>query len=954
MIAKTVDHPAFGPCELVPQLLLIKWKTPVRSEAAGSALSAHSLKLASEKPPKGRTARQQGGRDPRSIAINESETLSWATGTGAKLNEASVSKIGTDENVEWVGSVYRAAPAKHVPESYFAINPNTLLLSEAAAAAIGGLATLDASASVDESRSKLLKGFIAVKLPNGNAIKIAKQIKDDPKTKAVAGGVRFENIPYISPTCNCGCGAVSIKSLANGRARRSCAPAPAPVIPNDSFFPSEWHLQRVNAPAAWALTEGDPNIVVAVLDQGVELLHPDLNLWPVSYSTITHTNDGSPVGDHGTACGGIIGGKIDNGVGVAGLAGGCRIMAIATNFADVQVAEGLVYAADNGARVVSMSFGVYPNWMVWDFVIIEAALQYCHEKNVVLVAASGNEDQPVSRFTGSDPRTICIGGSNRDDVRKKIGDTSSESWWGACYGPDVDVVAPCLEIYTTDRLGAQGYTPNDYDPRFNGTSSATPQVEALAGLILSVDPGLRNIDVRRIISETCDKINIGGYTYLPTAGKPYGTWNPEVGYGRINAERAVLMACSYGARNRDDDIGVDLPRLDPCCVSPSDPAWRPDSNCMFFYETKNLRVPIRLRDGNEELAVIAAYIEFRVTYQHKWCLLGKQHGPLLYTVTLLPGEKVTLYHSDRYRQITSTQERYSVQTTFMQFLSIVHQARVTGQIDALNERLVSGRSSSSNSSSGGFFGGFFGFDGGSSSSSQTSVNDHNLLAVSLVSDSFNQSLVQSSLLTHAERSITISTYQEKDSLDVSMRTFSNTNECRAVTYFVRRVMELYAASTIATEIYYRVIAPNIPPDWHTLQDIQWLPPQIQTQIKATAMLLPRVGTTVEQPKPISLPTDGVVYDPELANCCSAEPQVEAAIEIRLQKQKAEARRVAYEAEALELELQRRRLLLQRGDLRPFTPPPAVPELAPASPPLLEPLPHNGDRQTTLAVEARPI
>src|SRR5204863_7912250 len=147
------------------------------------------------------------------------------------------------------------------------------------------------------------------------------------------------------------------------------------------------------------ISESDPNVVVAVLDQGVELAHPDLNLWPISYSTITHTIcNGGPVGNHGTACAGIISGKIENSLGVAGLAGKCRVMAIATNFADTEVAEGLYFAADNGARVVSMSFGVYPSWMVWDFAIIEGALQYCVDKNVVLVAASGNENQNTCRF----------------------------------------------------------------------------------------------------------------------------------------------------------------------------------------------------------------------------------------------------------------------------------------------------------------------------------------------------------------------------------------------------------------------------------------------------------------------------------------------------------------------------------------------------------------------------
>ena len=127
-------------------------------------------------------------------------------------------------------------------------------------------------------------------------------------------------------------------------------------------------------------------------------------------------------------------------------------MAIATaTWADIDVAEGLYFAADHGARVVSMSFGVYPFWMAWDFDLIRDALQHAQDRGLVLVAASGNEDWNQSRFPGSDARTLCVGGSNRSDERKRVGDSSSEAWWGASYGPDVDVVAPCLEIPTTDR-----------------------------------------------------------------------------------------------------------------------------------------------------------------------------------------------------------------------------------------------------------------------------------------------------------------------------------------------------------------------------------------------------------------------------------------------------------------------------------------------------------------------
>jgi hypothetical protein len=232
--------------------------------------------------------------------------------------------------------------------------------------------------------------------------------------------------------------------------------------------------------------------------------------------------------------------------------------------------------------------------MVWDFTIIEAALQYCQVRDLVLVAATGNENQAVSRFPATHPTTIGVGGSNRADVRKAVGDGSLEPGWGACYGPDVDVVAPCLEIPTTDRLGAVGYDVTDYYLRFNGTSSATPHVAALAGLILSVNPSLNNEQVRRILSKTTDKINQPAYVYMATAGKPYGTWNDQVGYGRINAERALLVACTTAkCFKRTRDCSVDLQPPDKCCVSPCDPPWRPYEVCAVCCETRCLCVPIK-------------------------------------------------------------------------------------------------------------------------------------------------------------------------------------------------------------------------------------------------------------------------------------------------------------------------------------------------------------------------
>jgi subtilisin family serine protease len=914
---KTLNHPTFGPCRAVPSLVAIKWSAPLDAEAARAALASFSLSPASEAA-EGKPAAQADRRDPRAVNVNHSSTLAW--GTGAELSDAAMRRIGGDGRVAWVARAYRADAADTGPQSTFTIDPTALLLSDAAASAVGDITAIEPTASVDRARSSLLRRFQVISLPNGNAIDVASEAAK--AAGSVPGGILFENIPYIAPVCGSCCSGGS-------DAGATCAPSATTIIPNDTLFASQWGLQRINAPRAWPLSEGDPNVVVAVLDQGVELGHPDLNLWPISYSTITHTNDGSPVGNHGTACAGIICGRIDNALGVAGLAGKCRVMAIATNFADTEVAEGLYYAADNGARVVSMSFGVYPSWMIWNFAIIEAALQYCQSKNVVLVAASGNENLNVCRFPGTDPRTICVGGSNRDDVRKAIGDTSIENWWGACYGPSVDVVAPCLEIPTTDRLGPSGYTPTDYDLRFNGTSSATPHVAALAGLVISLNPALTNADVRKVISESTDKINAGGYVYMATAGKPYGTWNNDVGYGRINAERALLMACSFGEDGCLGPCGVRLPKQDPCCESPCDPPWRTDDQCLIWYEPKYFRIPIG-RDGGRpasNLAAVGPYIEFRITYEHRLCILGKQHGPLLYTVTLLPGEKVTLYHSDRFRRITSEQDRFSVQTTFMQFLSVIHQGRVTSTLDVVSERLASVKTGSA-ASIGGGLAGALGLPSGSVSQ-QTSVTDHNALHVGVVSDQFNQSVVQASQVVHAERSVVISTYAEAETQNVTQRTLHNDNACRAVTYFVRKVVELYAVSTIVSDIAYRVIAPNVPPDWHSINDLGWLPAPIQAQIKAALQLLPRVGDVVERPKPISLPTDGTVYDPELAHCGSCEPERAAAMEIQLRKQQAEAMKACLDAQLLELELERRRLLLQNGDLSPFEAAPAPSVAVPA-------------------------
>jgi thermitase len=203
-----------------------------------------------------------------------------------------------------------------------------------------------------------------------------------------------------------------------------------------------------------------------------------------------------------------------------------------------------------------------------------------------------------------------------------------------------------------------------------------------------------------------------------------------------------------------------------------------------------------------------------------------------------------------------------------------------------------------------------------------------MLRLDFVSEQFNQSIAQASQLTQAERSLVVSTFEDKESRDITSRIIHNDNECRAVTYFVRKVVELYAISAKVSDISYRIIAANVPPEWHSVNDLGWLPQPIQDEIKNVLKLLPKVGDVVERPKYISLPTDGAVYDPELANCCSCEPERKVAIAIRLEREKAEALKVCLEMQTLELELQRRRMLVQKGELGPFDASPGSPTPTP--------------------------
>jgi len=904
-LTESFIHPSAGKSTRVDRYLAVRWKDGVSAEDRSTLLRAAGVELAGldEKAP------------PPLTQVNQTDGLSWVQGAkGGSVSADAIATLEASDLVEWVSLAFRGAQSD---SSIFTVNPTRLYIKEATLLQAGGLSALGVAASVDSERSARLRGYVVLAVENPNVVEGRTAIETaSAAATTMARGVaalesdvlKYETIPFLSPACG-GCGCGSGRDEAGSGTAAACRPPSGEFTPNDPLFGIQWGLQRTNVPRAWEMARGSAAITVAVIDEGVQLDHADLNLHPQSWNASNDTPDGSPTGNHGTACAGIIGASLDNGQGVAGAAGGVRIMAIATaTWADVDIAEGLYFAADNGARVVSMSFGVYASWNTWDFSLIQDALQYAHGKGLLLVAASGNENQAQARFPGSDARTLCVGGSNRSDERKRIGDASSENWWGASWGPDVDVVAPCLEMPTTDRLGASGYDAGDYYDRFNGTSSATPLVSGIAALLFSSRPSLTNVEVRRLIESTCDKISPALYAYANVGTKPNGTWNDEVGYGRVNAERALLASCGQGAEQDEECSGCGgtcVDKTPKACRAPAAPPWLPFDRCLMFYEARAFDLP-NLQDRR---------LQVRVVYEHCLSLLGRQQGPLLYSVTLLPGEKVRIFEFDRYRRVKSSTERVSVQTSFRQTMSALSQSRRSSSASAYTDTLVDIRAHADTSASaGGGLAGLFGapqVKGESGIDTQTTVASG--ASIKTVTEQFTQIAVTASQAIEAERSLVISRFEENEHQTTTERTLQNDNHCYAVTYYVRRVNEVYAIHTRVGSIEWRVGDGA----WRSFDDTDGVADGIRKLLDGLRRQLPRPGESRQDPRQITLPTDGTLYEAELAHCSSCDPTRGAEELIRLERMRLAARRECLQTELLELELERRRALAASAQAAPL-------------------------------------
>ena len=398
---KQFRHPTAGAARRTSDYIAVFWREGASRDAREALINQHGLEFA-----------ELRAEQPSMLKVNQTDRLSWLRAArGKAISDDVLAKLAESELVEWVSPGFRGERDQGESTGVFTVNPTRLYVRQQAFDQAGGAAALAAGVSLDTARSRRMHNLVALNVPEMNAIAVAEQMQGAFKQSGGAD-IRYETIPFISPVCD----AVN------------CKPPFADHTPDDPMFAQQWGLQRIGVPRGWQITRGSPDVTIAVIDEGVQLDHPDLLLHAQSWNASTDTPDGSPTGNHGTACAGIAAARLGNGAGVSGVAGGSRIMAIATaTWADVDIAEALYFAADNGARVVSMSFGVYESWGVWDFDLIRDALQYAHDQGLLLIAASGNENGNVARFPGSDARTLCVGGSNRTDERKRIGDASSEN-----------------------------------------------------------------------------------------------------------------------------------------------------------------------------------------------------------------------------------------------------------------------------------------------------------------------------------------------------------------------------------------------------------------------------------------------------------------------------------------------------------------------------------------------
>lgn len=308
---------------------------------------------------------------------------------------------------------------------------------------------------------------------------------------------------------------------------------------NDPFFSYQYALENtgqqigsipgsphgteradIKATAAWEETKGEAEVIIAVIDTGIDFQHPDLvnKIQNGGYDFINSDDDPTDDNFHGTFVSGIAAAETNNGEGIAGVAWNCMVLPLKA-FDDTgsgpysAIIDAIVYAADNGADVINISAGGP------DDPSLESAVEYAHNLGVLIVASAGNDSEPVLFPAAYDDYCLAVAATDYDDNR---------AVWSNL-GPEIDVAAPGESILGPAPLWyfGDGSLPYGFG---DGTSMAAPHVAGLGALIKSLKPWLTVDEIMDVIRFSADDINSVDFP-----GK-----DDYIGYGRINMEKALV------------------------------------------------------------------------------------------------------------------------------------------------------------------------------------------------------------------------------------------------------------------------------------------------------------------------------------------------------------------------------------------------------------------------------
>jgi subtilisin family serine protease len=288
--------------------------------------------------------------------------------------------------------------------------------------------------------------------------------------------------------------------------------AQAMLAANDPSYSSQWHLPKIQSTQAWDISTGRRDDIIAVLDTGVSYNHPDLSGKVLQgYNFVSGNNNAADDHGHGTLVAGAATASSNNGVGVAGVAWKNLILPVKVLDASGSgshsaIANGITYAADQGARVINLSLGSSSGSRT-----LENAVKYAWGKNSLLVAAAGNNGNNVLFYPAAYANVLGVSALNSNDLLP--------SW--SSYGSHVSLSAPGVNILTTHIGGAYGYA--------SGTSLAAPLVSGAAALVIGTKPELFNSEVRQILENHATDLGTAGY-------------DQYFGHGRVDAFAAVKAA----------------------------------------------------------------------------------------------------------------------------------------------------------------------------------------------------------------------------------------------------------------------------------------------------------------------------------------------------------------------------------------------------------------------------